>query len=95
MAIFGISARPRTIKPAPFLFVVDGDHRYDGVVSDLWNILTSYPEARYGVFHDFSLRYDRANHRDVRVDRALLDTLAMTFRSTRSASWPIQAAAFT
>ena len=67
------------IKPAPFLFVIDGDHRYSGVVSDLWSILTSYPDARYGVFHDFSLRYDKASHQDVRVDRALMDTLGLDF----------------
>lgn len=67
------------IKPAPLLFVVDGDHRYDGVVSDLWNILGSYPEARHAVFHDFSLRYDKPGYQNVRVDRALLDTLGGSF----------------
>ena len=67
------------IKPAPLLFIVDGDHRYDGVVSDLWSILVTYPEARQAVFHDFSLRYDKPGYQNVRVDQALLDTLGGSF----------------
>lgn len=51
----------------------DGDHRYNGVMSDIAAIKAMKPAPYACAFHDFSLRYDCESLSDVRVDRAIHD----------------------
>jgi len=58
------------------LVFIDGDHHYQGVVDDVRAVLDSaLPRPISLCFHDYSLRYTEADHRDVRVDRAIRDVL--------------------
>jgi len=55
------------------LIFIDGDHRYDGVVSDCRAIKRFDVPPHAAVFHDFSLRYADGDLTDVRVDLAIKD----------------------
>ncbi|ODT05569.1 MAG: hypothetical protein ABS58_15105 [Mesorhizobium sp. SCN 65-20] len=61
------------------LALIDGDHFYNGVVADIRALLSMKPKP-YGVaFHDYSLRYATPEGKDIRVDRAIRDTLGHDF----------------
>lgn len=63
----------------PSFALIDGDHFYKGVVADI-RALLSMSIRPYGVaFHDYSLRYGDPALAEVRVDRALKDTLGHDF----------------
>jgi len=59
----------------PLLIVIDGDHAYDGVIKDINAILKYQPQTKHLVFHDFSLRYVQPELANIRVDKAIQDTL--------------------
>lgn len=72
---FAAFARDAGAGIRPSFALIDGDHRYDGVVADI-RALQAMPTPPHGVaFHDYSLRYASEELADVRVDRALHDTL--------------------
>ncbi|MDB5415458.1 MAG: hypothetical protein JWR10_3793 [Rubritepida sp.] len=61
------------------LTLIDGDHYYKGVVADI-RALLAMPIRPFGVaFHDYSLRYASPELSEIRVDRALHDTLGEDF----------------
>ena len=61
------------------LTLIDGDHYYNGVVADI-RALLAMPTRPFGVaFHDYSLRYASPELSEIRVDRALHDTLGADF----------------
>jgi SAM-dependent methyltransferase len=65
------------------LALIDGDHYYNGVVADVRALLAMVPRP-YGVaFHDYSLRYAIPEGKDIRVDRAIHDTLGRDFPHVR------------
>jgi len=58
------------------LAFVDGDHRYDGVIRDICALVHGRLSRPLSIaFHDYALRYDTRALADVRVDRAIRDTL--------------------
>lgn len=61
----------------PLLIVIDGDHTYDGVIKDINAILKYQPQTKHLVFHDFSLRYIQPELANIRVDKAIQDTLGI------------------
>jgi hypothetical protein len=63
----------------PTLILIDGDHRYDGVVADIRALYAMRTPPFAVAFHDFSLRYATVEGADVRVDRALRNTLGTDF----------------
>jgi len=66
-------ARQASPKFTPLLVFVDGDHRYDGVVSDI-RAIRSMPSPPFAcAFHDYSLRYQDGPLTNVRVDMAIKD----------------------
>lgn len=72
---FSIFVREAGRSLKPLLVFVDGDHRYEGVARDVRSLhaMDNLPYA--AAFHDFSLRYTVPELADVRVDKAILDTL--------------------
>ena len=59
----------------PLLIVIDGDHTYDGVAKDINAIMKYQPKTKHLVFHDFSLRYIQPELANIRVDKAIQDSL--------------------
>jgi hypothetical protein len=64
------------------LVLIDGDHRYAGVVADIHALFAMPVRPFAAAFHDFSLRYATPTLADVRVDRALSDSLGEGFPHT-------------
>ncbi len=67
------------LRSRAVLILIDGDHRYEGVVADIRALLRMQPTPLAAAFHDFSLRYDRPELSNVRVDRAIHDEFGSGF----------------
>jgi hypothetical protein len=65
------------------LTLIDGDHFYTGVVADVRALLAMRTRPFSVAFHDYSLRYSSPEGADIRVDRALHDTLGPDFPHIR------------
>jgi SAM-dependent methyltransferase len=85
-----------TIRPS--VVFIDGDHRYNGVVADIKACCKTPSPPVTLVFHDFSLRYVTGPFIDVRVDKAIYDTLGenikLKFIGTLSGSGEVAANEF-
>ncbi|ULP71049.1 class I SAM-dependent methyltransferase [Nodularia sphaerocarpa] len=59
----------------PSLLVIDGDHRYSGVIADIKAVESMKNKPASIIFHDYSLRYlENSGLTDVLVDRAIHDS---------------------
>jgi hypothetical protein len=59
----------------PSLIVIDGDHRYTGVIADIKAVESMKNKPGAIIFHDYSLRYTKnSGLTDVLVDRAIHDS---------------------
>jgi hypothetical protein len=67
-----------TLKRAPALIVLDGDHRYDAVVEDIADTYRLNHRPISAVFHDYSLRHPTS---DEKVDEAVRDSFG---------DWPVR-----
>jgi hypothetical protein len=59
--------------------LIDGDHFYKGVVADIRALLAMRTRPFGVAFHGYSLRYANPEGAEIRVDRALHDTLGQNF----------------
>lgn len=69
------------LKKNPLLAVIDGDHRYQGVLNDIKSLYQLNRRCHAAVFHDFSLRHDVIQ--DERVDKAIFDFFGRDVHLTR------------
>jgi hypothetical protein len=70
-------------KIRPTLVLIDGDHRYNGVIADIRTLYSMSSRPYSAAFHDFSLRMVASELSDIRVDLALAHAFGQGFSTSK------------